>query len=100
ALGGAALVGWSLELDAKRFAVIAVVVGASPIVVAMADPEGYADTMLALGIGLAGLVAVAVVAERGKGFAPAMRLLAIAAVVHSATVVIMGDDVVSGAASY
>src|SRR5207247_7419780 len=38
ALGAAALVGWSLELDATRFAVIAVVVGVSPKVKAMADP--------------------------------------------------------------
>src|SRR5439155_16786994 len=100
ALGAAALVSWSLDLDAKGFAAIAVVAGASPMVVAMADPEGYADTMLALGIGLAGLVAVAVVAERGKGFAPAMGLLAAAAVVHSATGVVMGAIVAAVAVLY
>jgi hypothetical protein len=100
ALGAAALVSWTLELDAKRFAVIAVVVGASPMVVAMADPEGYADTMLALGIGLAGLMAVAVVAETGKGFAPAMGLLAVAAVVHSATGLITGAIVAAVAVLY
>jgi hypothetical protein len=100
ALGGAALVGWSLDLDAKRFAVIAVVVGASPMVVAMADPEGYADTMLALGIGLAGLMAVAVVADRGMGWGPAVGLLSVAAVVHSATGVILGAIVVAVAVLY
>jgi hypothetical protein len=100
ALGAAALVSWCIELDAKGFAVIAVVVGASPMVVAMADPEGYADTMLALGIGLAGLMAVAVVAERGRGFAPAMGLQAVAAVVHSATGVIMGAIVAVVAVIY
>jgi hypothetical protein len=100
ALGGAALVGWSLELDPRRFVVIGVVVGVSPMVVAMADPEGYADTMLALGIGLAGLLAVAVVAERGKGFAPAVSLVAVAAVAHSATGVILGAIVAAVAFLY
>jgi hypothetical protein len=100
ALGAAALVSWSLQLGARAFAVIAVVVGASPMVVAMADPEGYADTMLALGIGVVGFLAIAVVAESGKGFAPAMGLLAVAAVVHSATGAIIGAIVVAVAVLY
>jgi hypothetical protein len=100
ALGGAALVGWSLELNAMRFAVIAVVVGASPMVVAMANPEGYADTMLALGIGLVGLLSVAVVAEGEKGYAPAVGLLTVAAVVHSATGLVLGAMVAAVAILY
>jgi hypothetical protein len=90
ALTGAALVGWSLRLDGMRFAAVAVIAGVSPMVVAMANPEGYADTMLALAIGVAGLVAAAVVAEHGRGYVVAALLLAMATVVHSATGAVLG----------
>jgi hypothetical protein len=89
ALAGAALVAWSMRLDTPRFVAVAVVVGVSPIVVAMADPEGYADTMLALAVALAGLLAVASVAEGGKGYGTAAALVALAAMVHLSTGVVI-----------
>jgi hypothetical protein len=94
ALGGAGLIGWSIDLDAKRFAVIGVIAGVSPMVVAMADPEGYADTMLALAVALAALVAVAIVADRGEGYAAAVVLLAVATVIHAPTGIVLGGVVV------
>ena len=88
ALAGAALLSWSLGLSAGRFAVLVVVLGASPMIVAMASPEGYADTMLATAIGLAGLMAVALALQHGRGSLAAGALFAGAALVHSPTALV------------
>lgn len=100
ALAGAAMVSWALGPDPKRFAVVGIVIGVSPMLIALANPEAYADTMMACAIGMAGLLAAMVVAEGGRGIVAASALLAAAAVVHSATGVVMAAVIVGVVLSY
>jgi hypothetical protein len=95
ALAAAALVSGALGVGSGSFMVVAVVVGASPLVIALATPEGYADTMIALALGLGGLVALGEVAATGRGRAGAATLLGLMAVVHWATGSILGAAVLA-----
>jgi hypothetical protein len=80
AMAGGALVSSRLGLPPPGLAIVSIVVGLSPMAVAMAAPEGYADMILALAVGLAAILA-AVSAARVP-YPVAAVLLAVAAVVH------------------
>ncbi|MBI3648059.1 MAG: hypothetical protein HY240_04845 [Actinobacteria bacterium] len=88
-LGAAALVTSDIEARLGEFALIAAVVGFSPMVVQMAGPEYYADAMLAMTVGLAALVAVVYLTRRGHGLAAAAALLAVTALIHWPTAAIL-----------
>ena len=73
------------------FAVVAAIVAASPLVITLAMPEGYADNMIAVAIGVAALVAVGEAAATGRGRVAGAMLLGLMAVVHWPTATISGS---------
>jgi hypothetical protein len=80
AMAAGALVSSRLGLGPPGLAIVSIVVGLSPMAVAMAAPEGYADMILAVAVGLAAVMA-AVSAARVP-YAVAAVLLAVAGIVH------------------
>jgi hypothetical protein len=90
AMAAAALVAWALELSIGGFLVVALVVGFSPLVIAMATPEGYADAMLGMAVALAGVVVLGTGLLRSRGLIAASVLLGTAAVVHWPTAAVVG----------
>jgi len=80
AMAGGALVSSRLGLPPPGLAIVSIVVGLSPMAVAMAAPEAYADMILALAVGLAAILAAVSAPRVPHGVAAV--LLAVAAVVH------------------
>jgi hypothetical protein len=98
ALAAATLACAAMRLSQWAFAVLALVVGTSPVVVSMAAPESYVDMMLALAFGTGGLALTLIAIHRGSGSVAAAGLLAAALVAHWTTgvvfVVILGGVLV------
>ena len=97
ALAAAALVAGALGTGTGPFAIVAVVVAASPVLIALTTPESYAETMLALALALGGLVALSEVAASGRGWAAAAVLLGLMALVHWPTAAMVGTAVLVAA---
>jgi hypothetical protein len=93
-LAAASMVVAALRLRSGAFAVVAAIVTASPLVITLAMPEGYADNMIAVAIGVAALVALGEAAATGRGRVAGAVLLGLMAVVHWPTATIIGLAVV------
>jgi hypothetical protein len=84
ALAAAALASAALRRRTWDFAVVAMLVGVSPVLIRLMAPETYTDNLFLMAIFTAALVPLMLTARDGEGFAPAVLLLAAGALAHSA----------------
>jgi hypothetical protein len=82
ALAAGALASSALRRDRRELAVIALVVGLSPVAVRLIAPETYTDNILALALVTAALVPLFSAVRDGVGFTAAVALLAVAGIAH------------------
>jgi hypothetical protein len=82
ALAAGALATSALRRDRRELAVIALVVGLSPVAVRLMAPETYTDNILALALVTAALVPLLSAVRDGVGFTAAVALLAVAGIAH------------------
>jgi hypothetical protein len=82
ALAAGALVTFALRRPPWQGAVVALVVGFSPMLVRLMAPETYADNLLAAALGLAGLVALVGVLRGEGGWTAAIVLFGLTGLAH------------------
>jgi hypothetical protein len=81
-LAAGAFVAALLRRPSWQLAVVALVVGLSPSVIALMKPEGYLDTMLAAAVFMAAAIPIVLCVESPAALVPAILLLGAGATIH------------------